>query len=64
MAMTTTTASLTVPPVPELEARLRQAREEAATVKRLLKIRRDLDAAADAERRRAGVNAAAAGAAG
>ena len=42
----TTTATLELPPIGELEARLRAAREEAARCKRLLKVRRDLDAPA------------------
>jgi hypothetical protein len=52
MGTTTTTATLTLPPVPELVARLQAAREEAARVKKLLKVRRDLDAAEEARRRR------------
>jgi hypothetical protein len=39
---------LTLPPADELEARLRAARQEAVLVKRLLRIRRDLDAAEQA----------------
>jgi hypothetical protein len=56
MGTTTATATLTLPPVPELVARLQAAREEAARVKRLLKVRRDLDAAEEARRRRGGGN--------
>jgi hypothetical protein len=48
----TSTAPLELPPASELEARLQAARQEAALVKRLLKVRRDLDAAEEARRRR------------
>jgi hypothetical protein len=54
MAMTTTDTTAQLPPAEELERRLQAAREEATVVRRLLKIRKDLDAAAEAERRRAG----------
>jgi hypothetical protein len=47
-----TTATLELPPAAELESRLRAAREEAACCKRLLKVRRDLDLAEAARRRR------------
>jgi hypothetical protein len=46
------TATLELPPARELEERLEAARREAALVKRLLKVRRDLDAAEEARRRR------------
>jgi hypothetical protein len=45
-----TTATLELPTAAELEARLQAAREEAARCKRLLKVRRDLDAAEQARR--------------
>jgi hypothetical protein len=45
-------ATLTLPPAEELEARLQVIREEAARVKKLLKVRRDLDAAEEARRQR------------
>jgi hypothetical protein len=54
--MTATTRNsgktLELPPVDELRQRLEMARAEAATIKRLLKVRRDLDAAEEARRRR------------
>jgi hypothetical protein len=46
----TKTATLELPQACELEARLRAARDEAARCKRLLKVRRDLDAAEQARR--------------
>jgi hypothetical protein len=49
MATTDTrTATLELPPAAVLEARLQAARDEAMRVKRLLKVRRDLDAAEQA----------------
>jgi hypothetical protein len=59
MAMTTATneKTLQLPTAAELEARLRATKEEATALRRLLRTRRDLDAAAEAERRRAGADA-------
>ncbi len=45
-------ATLTLPPVAELEERLRAVRQEAAMTRKLLRIRRHLDAAEEARRRR------------
>jgi hypothetical protein len=52
MTTDNTTARLELPSASELEARLQAAREEATRCKRLLKVRRDLDAAEQARSRR------------
>jgi hypothetical protein len=52
MSTNATTSTLELPSAHELETRLQAAREEAARLKKLLRIRRDLDAAEEARRRR------------
>jgi hypothetical protein len=58
MVMTTATTdkTLELPPADELERRLRATREEATVLRRLLRTRKDLDAAEQARRRRAAEN--------